>query len=253
MNIEFAKRMIVDSKNLSTYRKKFFNGYSFNNHEIKKVNNISPKSKKYDWEKDTLSLLPWNGLENLHKCIVNTIEKNIEGDFIETGVWRGGAVILAKVIYQEYRQNKKVFVADSFEGLPKPDPIRYPADKGDTHYLDDMLKVNLEEVKKNFELFNCLDDQVVFLKGWFKDTLPDAPIDKLSILRLDGDMYESTMDGLTYLYPKLSKGGYCIIDDFFHKGCQKAVLDYRNEHNIMERIYKVDDDPFEVHPIFSTT
>ncbi len=207
-----------------------------------------PKTRKYDWEKNTLTLLQWNGLEHLEKCIVDTVRNNVEGDFIETGVWRGGAVILAKLIYDEMGINRKIFAADSFEGLPKPDPEKYPLDKNDKHYMDEMLKVSMEQVQDNFRLFKCLDDNVIFLKGWFKDTLPVAKIDKLSILRLDGDMYESTWDGLTNLYPKLSNGGYCIIDDYFHIGCQNAVDDYRRKYNIKEQIFKVDNNPVnEVH------
>jgi len=249
MNIEFAKRMIVDSENLSSYRKRFFAGENFDEKLVEQVNKITPQVKVYDWGKDTLTLLQWNGLEHLEKCILYTIKNNVEGDFIETGVWRGGAVILAKVIYQEIGVNKKVFAADSFEGLPKPNPEKYPLDKDDKHYMDNMLKVSQEQVSSYFKLFNCLDENVIFLKGWFKDTLPIAPIDKLSILRLDGDMYESTWDGITNLYPKLSDGGYCIVDDYFHhKGCRKAVDDYRSKYNIKEPIIKVDDDPVnEVH------
>jgi len=184
----------------------------------------------------------------LEKCIVDTIRNNVEGDFIETGVWRGGAVILAKLIYDEMGVNKKVFAADSFEGLPKPDPEKYPLDKDDKHYMDEMLKVSMEQVQDNFLLFDCLDDTLIFLKGWFKDTLPVVNIDTLSILRLDGDMYESTWDGLTNLYPKLSDGGYCIIDDYFHNGCQNAVNDYRSKYQINEQIIKVDSNPVnEVH------
>jgi hypothetical protein len=84
----------------------------------------------------------------------------------------------------------------------------------------------MEEVKKNFEKYNLLDNNVKFLKGWFKDTLPSAPIESLAILRLDGDLYESTMDGLINLYSKLSKGGFIIIDDWgAFPACKQAVKD----------------------------
>jgi O-methyltransferase/demethyldecarbamoylnovobiocin O-methyltransferase/8-demethyl-8-(2,3-dimethoxy-alpha-L-rhamnosyl)tetracenomycin-C 4'-O-methyltransferase len=83
-----------------------------------------------------------------------------------------------------------------------------------------------------------LDDQVRFLKGWFKDTLPTAPIEKLSVLRLDGDLYESTMTALESLYPKLSIGGYAIIDDYAPSVpcCVQAVDDFRARHNITEQM-----------------
>ena len=70
-----------------------------------------------------------------------------------------------------------------------------------------MLAVSLEEVQRNFSKYGLLDEQVVFLKGWFKDYAADAPIDKLALLRLDGDMYESTMDTLSALYDKVSRAG----------------------------------------------
>ena len=88
-------------------------------------------------------------------------------------------------------------------------------------------------MQANFRAYRVLDDKVKFLKGWFKDTLPGAPIRSLAILRLDGDYYESTMDALTNLYDKLSVGGYVIIDDYGEDSwtyCQKAVDDYRRDH-----------------------
>src|SRR5205085_12029434 len=92
----------------------------------------------------------------------------------------------------------------------------------------------------NFHKYGLLDEQVVFLKGWFKDTLPTAPIDTLAILRLDGDMYSSTMDALVHLYPKLSKGGFCIIDDYGLPACRQAVHAYRAQHHIQSEIREID-------------
>ena len=129
---------------------------------------------------------------------------------------------------------------NSFRGLPAPNPSLYPADKECKFHEYKQLAVSLEEVKTNFALYNLLDDQVRFLKGWFCDTLPHAPISKLSILRLDGDLYESTMDSLVNLYPKLSIGGYLIIDDYNIPCCRKAVNDFRNTFNINEAIQYID-------------
>ena len=124
--------------------------------------------------------------------------------------------------------------------MPKPDVETYPADLGDTLYIHTPLAISQEEVAGNFEKYGLLDDNVVFLKGWFKDTLPTAPIEKLAILRLDGDMYGSTMDALNNLYPKLSSGGFCIIDDYALKGCEQAVKDFRATHNITEELVEID-------------
>ncbi len=172
-------------------------------------------------------------LDNLQFCVETAIREGIEGDFIETGVWRGGSCIFMRALLAAYAiEDRKVYVADSFEGLPKPDPQKFPADKGDKHHTRKFLAVSQDEVENNFRRYGLLDDQVVFLKGWFKDTLPNAPIEKLAVLRLDGDMYASTMDALANLYPKLSRGGFCIIDDYALHGCRKAVDDFRAENGI---------------------
>ncbi len=179
-------------------------------------------------------------LDNLQLCTETAIREGIDGDLIETGVWRGGACILMRAILAAHGiEDRKVFVADSFEGLPKPDPENIH-DKGDKHYSFHHLAVSQSEVENNFRRYGLLDDKVVFLKGWFKDTLPDAPIEKLAVLRLDGDMYGSTMDALTNLYPKLSKGGFCIIDDYALHGCRKAVDDFRVQNDIQEEMKIVD-------------
>lgn len=180
-------------------------------------------------------------LDNLQSCVETVIKDGIKGDFIETGVWRGGACIFMRAILKANNiHDRKVYVADSFEGLPKPNADRYIQDKGDKHHYYDFLAVSQEEVAGNFEKYGLLDDQVVFLKGWFKDTLPKVESQEFAVIRLDGDMYESTMDALTNLYPRLAKGGFCIIDDYALKGCEQAVSDYRAAHGITAPITTVD-------------
>lgn len=180
-------------------------------------------------------------LDNLQECIESVLHDDVPGDLIETGVWRGGACIFMRGVLRAYGvDDRRVYVADSFQGLPAPDAEKYPHDAGDVHHLHRFLAVSEEQVRKNFERYGLLDNQVVFLKGWFKDTLPNANIGALSILRLDGDMYESTMDALNALYPKLSPGGYCIIDDYVLLNCRKAVTDYREAHGIRAPISAID-------------
>lgn len=132
------------------------------------------------------------------------------------------------------------FVADSFGGLPPPNEELYEADRGDRHHSFHHLVVPKEEVEENFRKYGLLDDRVIFLAGWFKDTLPNAPVEKLSLLRLDGDMYESTIEALQSLYHKLSVGGYCIIDDYSLKGCRQAVHDFLEQNHIRCDIKKID-------------
>ena len=108
-------------------------------------------------------------------------------------------------------------------GSRPPNPADYPADEADLHYTHgNVLSVSRDQVAENFRSYDLLDDRLRFLVGWFRDTLPTAPIDSLAILRLDGDMYESTIQALSALYDKLSPGGYVIVDDYFLKPCAKA-------------------------------
>jgi hypothetical protein len=179
-------------------------------------------------------------LDNIQYCIETVLNDGIPGDLIETGVWRGGATIFMRAVLAAYGvEDRKVFVADSFAGLPEPDAT-HPADAGDRHHTFTYLAVSRAEVENNFRHYGLLDDQVVFLQGWFKDTLPAAPIEKLAVLRLDGDMYSSTMDVLHTLYAKLAPGGYCIIDDYHLQGCRTAVDEFRTERGIKAPLQTID-------------
>lgn len=195
-----------------------------------------------DWPRLAHTMIGVKRIENLQFCVEDVIRRGVPGDLIETGVWRGGACIFMRGILKAYHvTDRSVWVADSFAGLPPPDGDRYAADRGDRHHEHKELAISIEKVKSHFEAYGLLDAQVRFLKGWFKDTLPGAPISRLAVARLDGDMYESTMDAITVLYPKLSPGGYIIIDDFGAvTGCRKAVEDYRREHGITDPIKEVD-------------
>jgi O-methyltransferase len=137
-------------------------------------------------------------------------------------------------------RDRRVWVADSFKGLPTPNVEKYPADEMETLHERGALAISADRVRAHFGKYDLLDDQVRFLEGYFRDTLPGAPIEKLAVLRLDGDMYESTMDTLEHLYPKLSPGGYLIVDDYARANCQQAVSDYRKKHGISDEIRPID-------------
>lgn len=177
-------------------------------------------------------------LDNVQFCVEEVLANNIPGDFVETGSWRGGTVIFMRALLKIHGvTDRNVWVADSFEGMPVP---KDENDGNDLSHLDS-LAVSLDSVKSNFEKFDLLDDQVKFLKGWFCDTLPGAPIEKISILRLDGDLYHSTMDSLTNLYKKVSKGGYVIVDDYYSwPACGKAVTDFLEQEGISPELVDID-------------
>jgi len=184
-------------------------------------------------------------VDNVHFCTEAVIREGVPGDLLEAGVFRGGQSILMKGILDAWGEtDRKVILADSFEGLPTPDPS---SDMDDVLAHEMLGRVgsftaSLETVKENFDRYGLLDDRVVFIKGWFNKTLPTAPIDKLAIMRLDADYYESTMDALTNLYPKLSVGGWVILDDYGHPmGCRTAVNEFREANGIEDPIQMADD------------
>jgi len=209
--------------------------------ELRKVDASEREEGRY-WPGYAMTMIGPKRLANLRACVETVLADGVPGDLIETGVWRGGACIFMKAILAENGDTeRRLFVADSFAGLPPPDAEKYPADKGDLfHTLSSYFAVSEGQVRDNFIKYGLLDERVVFLRGWFKDTLPQLPSDRLAVIRLDGDMYDSTMDGLKNLYHKLSPGGFCVIDDYGLKTCAQAVDDFRKQQGITEELKTID-------------
>lgn len=196
----------------------------------------------WDWPETAHSMVGIKRLNNIADLSRTVLVENVPGDFIETGVWRGGVCILMRGALKAYGDTRrKVYVADSFQGLPPPDEKNYPADAGQNIHTFTFLSVSQEQVADNFRAYGLLDEQVVFVKGWFKDTLPTLAAESFSLVRLDGDLYESTIQGLENLYPKLSAGGFLVVDDYGSwPTCKQAVDDYRAAHKIDDPIIPVD-------------
>jgi O-methyltransferase len=181
-------------------------------------------------------------LDNVRLLMQLALDEKIPGDFIETGVWRGGCCILMRgILAANEIRDRKVYVADSFAGVPPPRPDVFPADRDLRLDLSTELAVSLETVRENFRRYGLLDDQVVFVEGLFCQTLPVLDAGPFALVRLDGDLYESTYIALQCLYPNLSPGGFLIVDDYgVIEACRQAVDDYRMEHNIDAPINWVD-------------
>ncbi|MFM0081577.1 macrocin O-methyltransferase [Paraburkholderia sediminicola] len=175
-------------------------------------------------------------LDNVVELARVVIDERVPGDFIETGVWRGGVTILMRAALTAFGgSGRSVWVADSFAGLPAPDPATDLRDAIWHHLMRavGLLRSDLATVREAFARAGLLDRRVRFLPGWFADTLPDAPIERLALMRLDGDWYESTRVALDALYPRLSPGGFVIVDDYgLPTGCARAVDEYRATHRI---------------------
>lgn len=165
---------------------------------------------------------------------------NLEGDIVECGVAAGAQVIAFKLALNEIGSRKRIFCFDSFCGIPYagPNDTEQPGIGKIEHDVNIPESARLkttgitshsqEEVKQNFQLFGADTNEVYFCEGWFQNTLPlySRMIERISILRLDGDLYESTFVALEHLYPKVVEGGYIIVDDWALEGCRKACLDY---------------------------
>ncbi|MER5704768.1 TylF/MycF family methyltransferase [Micromonospora sp. NPDC002296] len=207
--------------------------------------NFNPQLREngVDWPSVAHSMVGLKRIRNVRECLERVIADGVPGDFIETGVWRGGVCILARAVLRAHDvEDRRVWVADSFEGIPDPGEDGHAMDKEMAlHQRNDVLGVSMDTVRANFARYDLLDDQVRFLPGWFRDTLPTAPIEKLAVMRLDGDLYESTMDALVNLYPKLSPGGFVIIDDYCIPACRKAVEEFRDREGITDPVEAIDD------------
>lgn len=176
-------------------------------------------------------------LNALHSMMLDVMHNNVPGDFIEAGVYKGGMIIFMRAFLEAYNiKDRVVWAADSFEGIP----ISESRELNDTVDLwEDRWIASFNEVLSNLKRYGLLDRQVEFIKGYFSETLPDASVDRLALARLDADSYESTMDALTGLYPKMSPGGYIIIDDWHINSCRQAVIEYRETNNISDPIHLI--------------
>jgi hypothetical protein len=179
-------------------------------------------------------------LDHLDWCVSTVLAESIPGDLVECGVWRGGAAILMRGVLAAWQvDDRRVWLADSFLGVSKPESPHDTIDLSAEERPE--LVISQERVSANFARFDLLDEQVRFLAGWFRDTLPDAPIESIALLRLDGDMYDSTMTSLTALYDRVSPGGFVVIDDYAGlEFCRRAVEDFRSARGITEPIEMID-------------
>ncbi|MCX6632273.1 MAG: TylF/MycF family methyltransferase [Candidatus Solibacter sp.] len=215
------------------------------NTQLAPTGQFDPEARRngQDWPYEAETMIGMKRLDNVEHCVRDVLRRNVPGDLVEAGVWRGGASILMRGVLKAYGDtSRSVWVVDSFEGLPRANPDLCPEDAEDRLAdFNNYLGVPLERVQANFERYNLLDEQVRFLKGWFRDTLPSAPIGRIAVLRLDGDMYESTMDSFTNLYDKVQVGGYIIVDDYGAlANCRSAVHDFRNRRGILDPIQSID-------------
>jgi len=184
-------------------------------------------------------------LNHLQTILEDVLNNDIPGDFVETGVWRGGQTILMRAVLDAAADaTRHVWVCDSFEGVPAPRAGgKQDASVDETvEWEPGLYNASLETVQSNFRRFGLLDDRVHFVKGHFVTTMRTIEVQRISVLRLDADTWDATMDVLQALYDRVSEGGYIIIDDFHLTGARGATLEFRHLQGITDPLLPVPED-----------
>jgi len=190
-----------------------------------------------------MTLLTKSQLDLVEKAVLMVEERDVPGDFIEAGVWRGGVIVLMRALLDVYGiRDRKIFAADSFAGIPKN--VRVEGDPVDR--WNDRWIAPLGEVRQNIERFGLLDDRIRFIPGFFADSLKRLAGEKFALVRLDSDSYDSVEISLEYLYPLVPRGGIVIIDDWHLVGCKQAVEAFRSKHGIDDAIVEHDGNSYWV-------
>lgn len=181
----------------------------------------------------------------LYKATEYVVKAKIPGDFVECGVWKGGsAMIIAYALLQKKETSRKIYLYDTYEGMPKPTTkdkrlldntfaiSNWRANQKKRH--NEWCFASLSEVKRNLLSTGYPEENLVFVRGRVENTIPKITPKKIALLRLDTDWYESTRHELRYLFPLLQKNGVLIIDDYgCWAGAKKAVDDYFKKRNIL--------------------
>jgi hypothetical protein len=201
------------------------------------------------------SMLDLKALQNIEDYTKYILDNNIAGDFVECGVWRGGTGILIKNILQKYNNNdRKVFLLDSYEGMENLEKSNNLTEKDkldeicsnilndiEKYYGRKLIETDYDEVINNLKHFNCYDENVILLKGWFNEKFPFDNVQSISLLRLDCDYHYPTTMCLEKLYEKVTKGGVIILDEYYldFMGEKKAVDEFRSKYGITSEIINV--------------
>ena len=187
----------------------------------------------------------------LVESVRHVVMRGIGGDIVECGVWKGGSAMAAALALNSVQSSRRLWLYDTFEGMSEPTEadVSYDGESAEaqlrTQDIHNATSVwcfsPLDEVKANLASTGHPSDQTHFIKGKVEDTIPGEIPEKIALLRLDTDWYESTKHELTHLYPRLVSGGVLIVDDYgYWKGSRKAVDEYFEQNDQRPLLVRVD-------------
>lgn len=183
---------------------------------------------------------------------VRYLEANdIAGDFVECGVWRGGSSMnMALTLRACGNETRHLYLFDTYAGMSEPtvDDIDVHGRVAQTKFeklnnngVNEWCFASLEDVQRNLHSTRYAPERLHFVQGKVEDTLPASAPERIALLRLDTDWYESTRHELVHLYPRLVPGGVLIIDDYGHwQGARRAVDEYFAEHGLKPLLFRID-------------
>lgn len=209
-----------------------------------------PKMKLF-WRVRPYTMVGYLRLDNVYELAERVESAGIPGAFVECGVWKGGCSAILAYVAERTGFGRKTWLFDSFEGLPEPSPIdgkeareySHGRSSGKLQAIDRCVG-RLQDVEALlFGKLGISQSSVVIGKGWFQDVLPEKgrEIGPISLLRIDGDWYESTRCCLEHLYGCVVPGGFVIIDDYGHwEGCRRAVDDFMKANRLQIDLIPID-------------
>lgn len=187
---------------------------------------------------------------SLIQAVKYVVENKIEGDFVECGVWRGGSMMIVALVLQQLGvTSRKLYLYDTFEGMPAPseNDVDFQGTaaaevfKEIAETPEGWCYADQQDVLRNLHATDYPKDRIFLVEGKVEDTIPATLPEKICLLRLDTDWYDSTRHELVHLYPNLSENGVLIIDDYGHwQGARKATDEYFSEMKFKPFLQRID-------------
>ena len=186
--------------------------------------------------RDYTAVLPTR-LGTLHRLARDIDQHSVRGDVVECGVYNGGSAALMASVCTRSPMDRKIWLFDSFEGLPQPTERDGEKARGCIWWCHG----DLAKVRTIFDKLRISDSGVHIVKGWFRNTFPGVDIGEIALLHIDADWYDSVRLCFERFYENVQPGGYIVIDDYGHwEGCRRATDEFLKERSIEVKLTRVD-------------